>query len=917
MSLGISKLTREHTQEIWTMKENNESKRHLVSELAELRQRVGELERLEAERKRAEKVLRESQEKLQRIFESAGDGIAITDLRGTIIEANDSLAKIHGFDCKDDIVGKSVPELLPQHEIERAMVSMQKALEQDSVTVEEYSMLKADGSEFPVELNAKVLKDASGNRVGLVSILRDITERKRAEEEIQRAWAELDQIFETAADGMRVVDKDFNVLRVNQTFCDLSGVNREDALDMKCYEVLGGRLCHTPECPLTKIMASAEGVEKEEEMQRADGTTVPCIVTATLFRHPDGKVIGIVEDFKDITERKQAEEELELRARLLDSATDSILVSDLDGNLLYVNEECCRSRGYSKEEMLGMNIKELNALGYAERTKSWIQELMQKGEITIENAHLCKDGSVIPLEARIRVVEVDGKKLLISAARDITERKRREDALRKRVKELTCLYSVNHDLQKGLAIEELCRRIVQYLVPAMQFPEIAVVVIELDGSRYTSKGYTEGLSHGLHSEIRIGKKGFGRLSVYYTKDKPFLIPEEQNLLNTVGEDLGLWIEQQRAEEALKKSEEKYRDLFENASDLIQSIKPDGSFAYVNRAWRETLGYSEGEIPNLSFRDVIHPDSLAHCEEVFQRVLKGEIVLGVTATFVTKGGRPTEVEGNVNCSFEKGIPVASRGIFRDITKRKKMEEELRQTIKMKSEFYSHVSHELRNPLNFILGYAQLLSMEENLNDVQKRFVDNILAGGERLVPLIEDFFELSKLDSGHITLKRESQPLKPLLSLVDQDHRLAAQAKGIQLTFHDEDVVDDEAILDAVKFRQAMDNLVGNAIKYTPKGGKVSVTLTKGANQFAIRIADTGVGIAPKDHGRIFQEFIRVENNESSDKDMIAGTGLGLPIAKRIINLHGGRINLQSELGKGATFTVTIPAGGEDDKNTGR
>jgi len=142
MSLRIPKLTGEHTQEIWTMKENNESKRHLVSELAELRQRVGELERLEDEHKRAEEVLRESQGKLQRIFESAGDGMAITDLRGIIIEANDSLAKMHGFDCKDDLVGKSVPELLPQHQIERAMVSMQKALEQDSVTIEEYSMLK-------------------------------------------------------------------------------------------------------------------------------------------------------------------------------------------------------------------------------------------------------------------------------------------------------------------------------------------------------------------------------------------------------------------------------------------------------------------------------------------------------------------------------------------------------------------------------------------------------------------------------------------------------------------------------------------------------------------------------------------------------------------------------------------------------
>lgn len=617
------------------------------------------------------------------------------------------------------------------------------------------------------------------------------------------------------------------------------------------------------------------------------------------------------------TELRSSEERLKI---LFEYAPDGYYLSDLKGTLIDGNKAAEEITGYRREELIGKSFFKLKLLSTEQMpratallAKNALGKSTGPDEFTLNR----KDGSTVPVEIRTYPVRIGGQRLTLGIARDVSARKQAENVLRERVKELTCLYSVNHDLQKGLAIEELCRRIVQYLVPAMQFPEITLPVIELDGTRYASERYTDGLSHGLHTKIRAGEKVLGRLSVYYTKDKPFLIPEEQNLLNSIGEDLGLWIEQQRGEETLKKSEEKYRDLLENASDLIQSVKPDGSFAYVNRAWRETLGYSEGEIPNLSFRDVIHPDSLAHCEEVFQRVLKGEIVLGVTATFVTKGGRPIEVEGNVNCSFEKGIPVASRGIFRDITKRKKMEEELLQTIKMKSEFYSHISHELRNPLNFILGYAQLLAMEETLTGEQKRYVKNILAGGERLVPLIENFFELSKLDSGHLTLTREVQHLKSLLSLVHQDHQLAAKHKGIQLTFHDKNITDDEAILDVVKFRQAMDNLVGNAIKYTPERGRVSVSLSKGGQQFIIRIADTGVGIAPEDHDRIFHEFIRVENDERTGKELVPGTGLGLPIAKRIINLHGGRINLQSELGKGATFTVTIPAGGEDDKNTGR
>ncbi len=136
-------------------------------------------------------------------------------------------------------------------------------------------------------------------------------------------------------------------------------------------------------------------------------------------------------------------------------------------------------------------------------------------------------------------------------------------------------------------------------------------------------------------------------------------------------------ERKRAEEALRESEERYRDLFENANDLIQSVTLDGSLVYVNRAWRETLGYSEEEIPGLSLFDIIHPDSQAHCMEIFQRVMAGEEFDRVEATFVTRDGRAVAVEGSVNCGFKDGVPVATRGIFRDITERRRAEEALRR------------------------------------------------------------------------------------------------------------------------------------------------------------------------------------------------------------------------------------------------
>ena len=145
--------------------------------------------------------------------------------------------------------------------------------------------------------------------------------RRRAEEAVTLVNNELTQIFETAADGMRVVNKDFTVLRANDTFCSLAGMSKEAVIGRKCHEVFRGRHCDTTGCPLTRVLNQEERVEYDAEKLRSDGREVPCIVTATPFRRPDGEIIGIVEDFKDISERRQWEKELmESRERLRELA---------------------------------------------------------------------------------------------------------------------------------------------------------------------------------------------------------------------------------------------------------------------------------------------------------------------------------------------------------------------------------------------------------------------------------------------------------------------------------------------------------------------------------------------------------------------------------------------------------------------
>jgi PAS domain S-box-containing protein len=162
-----------------------------------------------------------------------------------------------------------------------------------------------------------------------------VTGRRRAERAAIHANTELTQIFDTAADAMRVVDRDFNIIRVNETFAALSGMTKEEAIGKKCYEIFWGPLCHTKHCPLTRILGNVDCVECDSEKVRKDGVKIPCIVTATPFRGPDGELLGIVEDFKDISERKKSEQALmQSHGRLRDLASHLQVVREEERALI-------------------------------------------------------------------------------------------------------------------------------------------------------------------------------------------------------------------------------------------------------------------------------------------------------------------------------------------------------------------------------------------------------------------------------------------------------------------------------------------------------------------------------------------------------------------------------------------------------
>jgi len=369
-----------------------------------------------------------------------------------------------------------------------------------------------------------------------------------------------------------------------------------------------------------------------------------------------------------------------------------------------------------------------------------------------------------------------------------------------------------------------------------------------------------------------------------------------------------------AEGEIREREERYRDLFENATDLIQSVNIDGRFLYVNEAWRNTLGYSEDDIPNLSLWDIIHSDYIPKCREIFQKVISGEPADNIEAVFITKGGENIIVEGNANCRFEEGKAVSTRGIFHNITERKQAEEQLRllyeqerdlrqrleEEIRKRTEFTRALVHELKTPITPVLAATELL-LEEIKDERSLKLVQSIDRSASNLNRRIDELMDLIRGETGMLPLNLMPVDAVSLLKDIGLEMMPVALRAGYSLTV---DLPSSNPVVsaDRDRLRQIIQNLLNNALKFTPPGGEITLrAMEKGAN-LIVEVQDTGPGINKEDQKRLFDPYYR----RVEDRERLSGLGLGLALSKGLVELHGGRIWVKSTKGKGSTFGFSLP-----------
>ncbi len=366
------------------------------------------------------------------------------------------------------------------------------------------------------------------------------------------------------------------------------------------------------------------------------------------------------------------------------------------------------------------------------------------------------------------------------------------------------------------------------------------------------------------------------------------------------------------EAALRESEQRFRNIFDNTPIGVVYVDLKGNVLQVNPRFCEMLGYSAEVLANMNVRDFTHPDEW-EAESGLARTLLRNAAPSDSAhrRFLSADGQTLWVQRSVSLLRDaQGTPQCLVGVVEDITEHLRLQDAERarevaeQSNRAKSEFLSRMSHELRTPLNAMLGFAQLLELDTRhpLAESQRPWVAQIQSAGWHLLEMINDVLDLSRIEAGTMRLQPETLALPPLITTTRSMIEGVAERRGIVVTQH----IDDDATRvqgDATRVKQILTNLLSNAVKYNHDQGRIHIMARpRGEEQVEIAVTDTGLGMTTEQIDSLFQPFNRLGREHSA----LEGTGIGLVISQRLAELMGGTLRVRSTAGEGSSFILTLP-----------
>lgn len=816
-----------------------------------------------------------------------------------------------------------------------------------------------------------LLEQRVGERTQALAKARDDAER--ISNDLRKYFRAIEQSGSTIV----ITDPDGNIEYANPRFEKTTGYSLAEAAGKNPRILKSGRQSREYYRQMWKTISAGGVWEGEFLNKRKDGSLYWEYATVAPITDQNGVITNYVAIKEDVTERKSVEEQLLKLSQAVEQSGNTVIVMDRNGLIEYVNPKFTEVSGYSSAEALGKSpIALMNGFGAAPNFTQddwWLT--VNSGHIWHGEFHNHRrDGSMFWESATIAPVhDRDGGIInFVEIKQDITEQKIMQEQLQKQNDYLSILHQVTLDLLNRRDLNDLLQVVVDRFAVLLDAPfselmlvegEVLIVVaftsnqpqlkgdcVTRDEARlswlayetqqpviledYSAWEYRRDIyaDHPLHATIDLpvlaGTRCLGVLAAGRSQpDYSFtteqvetgilfarlvaLVLDNANLYESATREIA---ERKYTEALLLESEARFRQIVENASDIIYRTDVNGNFTYANPSAVKMMGYAnEQELFGRHYLEQVMPEY----HRKLKRFYDHQYLSRTKNTYyefpvLTVDGRVAWIGQSVQLIMDGERIAGFQALGRDITEIKQAQEALSLTrdqaleaSRFKSQLLSRVSHELRTPLGGILGYAELLQIKAfgSLTENQQNAVKNIIDSTNYLTGMVNDLLDQAQIESNSLSLYNEYFKPADLLEKTRNTISVLTGKKGLELVTELAPDLPGEVYGDVNRLLQVLVNLAGNAVKFT-KSGVVSIRFRRPAPaQWAIEVQDTGVGIPVEDQRNIFEPFRQVNNSITRGN---RGTGLGLAITKQLVELMGGQIDLESDAGEGSLFTVTLP-----------
>lgn len=766
------------------------------------------------------------------------------------------------------------------------------------------------------------------------SLKRSLSQRKRAQESLAKSENWFSTTISSIGDAVIATDMNGTVKFMNSVAESLTGWRQTEAAGKSMdlvFDIVNKDTRRTVENPVKKVFreGTVAGLADHTLLRSKNGKEFDIEGSAAPILSNKGESFGVVLVFRDITQKKQTEKETKLQKELLElileSVAEGVVVADSNGKFQLFNS--------AAEQILGVGATDTTPDQWSDRYGTYLPDTATPyppAELPLARA--IRGESVDNVEIFIRNANMPGGRLVSVTGRplrskegplqggvvvlhDTTEQKLAEEALRQSEVRYRLLFDSNphpvwvYDLESLAILDVNQAALRNYGYSREEFLSLTIKDIRPaeDVSALLEIGRKAPKDIETTSIWKHLKKDGTQIDVEIASHPLAFAGKAARLV--VATDITT---RKKGEEALRQSEERFRLLISEVVDYaILMLDPEGRIVNWNAGAERIKGYEAREIVGRNF-SCFYP-----IEDVKQGKPARQLKTALENGRVEDEGWRMRKDGsrfwaNVVLTTLHDATGQLRGfakVTRDVTEQRQAQElmvrareEAERASKFKDQFLSTMSHELRTPLNAVLGFSDLLVEERYgpLNERQRRYVEHIHTGGKHLLRLVSDILDLSKIEAGRMELSRENVKLSSAFAeIISALYPLAAK-KSQSLT---QEVDSDLCIeADAIRFKQVLMNLAGNAIKFTQEGGQIKVTASCVKDQVRIEVRDNGPGIPPDQQQRIFEAFFRLTEKGSATE----GTGLGLAITARLVELHGSKLQVESEPAGGTCFYFTFP-----------